>query len=144
MGHDNSTPSLWYLHYHVVLVVLNNTVWSRGYPAVFLFNCSAYDKNWKLSRHSFCFVNSMNFPLIMYSKFVWPNLIWPNKWSVWQENVLWLAIIISPATVDTLRHLRTTHCKYLCQNILKMLPTFQNIIKKHVKVHLKVSFTIAL
>ena len=35
---------------------------------------SVYDKDWKLSRHSFSFVNSVNFPLIMYSKFVWPNL----------------------------------------------------------------------
>ena len=33
----------------------------------------------------------------MYSKFVQPNLIWPDKWSIWVENVLWLAIIISSA-----------------------------------------------
>ena len=63
---------------------------------------SAYDKDWKLSGHSFSFVNSVNFPLIMYGKFVWPNLIWPDKWLIWPENVLWLALIVSPENATPL------------------------------------------
>ena len=28
-------------------------------------------------------VYSMTSPLIMYCKFVWPNLIWPDRWLIW-------------------------------------------------------------
>ena len=65
---------------------------------------SVYDKDWKFSRHSFSFVNSVNFPLIMYGKYVRPNLIWPDKWSIWLENVLWLAIIISPDLISSCKN----------------------------------------
>ena len=37
--------------------------------ASYICSC-AYDKGWKLSRHSLSLVNSLKFPLIMYSKFV--------------------------------------------------------------------------
>ena len=37
---------------------------------------SAYDKDQNLSGHSLFSTNSIKFPLIMYSKYVWPNLIW--------------------------------------------------------------------
>ena len=57
------------------------------------YYCSAYDKDWKLSGH---FMNSMTSPLIMYDKFVWPNMVWPDKCSIWAENVWWLAVIINP------------------------------------------------
>ena len=60
---------------------------------------SAYDKDQKLSGHSLCLANSMKFPLIMYSKFVWPKLNWPDIYLFWPENVLWLTIIISPGLV---------------------------------------------
>ena len=37
--------------------------------------------------HSFSFANSIKFPLIMYRKFVWPNLIWLDICLIWPENV---------------------------------------------------------
>ena len=37
---------------------------------------SAYVKDQKLSGY---LTNSMKFPLIMYSKFVWPSLMWPDR-----------------------------------------------------------------
>ena len=40
---------------------------------------SAYDKDQKLFGHLLFLTNSMKFPLIMYSKFVWPSLIWPDR-----------------------------------------------------------------
>ena len=49
---------------------------------------SAYNKDQNLSRHSLISTNSMKFPLIMYSKFVWPNLIWTHIYLFWPENVL--------------------------------------------------------
>ena len=39
-------------------------------------NDKAYDKEWILSAQS---LSSMTSLLIMYSKFVWPNLIWPER-----------------------------------------------------------------
>ena len=45
---------------------------------------SDYDKDQNLSGHS---LNSMKFLLIIYSKFVLPNLIWPDICLFWLENV---------------------------------------------------------
>ena len=42
------------------------------------------------------FANSIEFLLIMYRKFILPNLIWLDIYLIWPENVWWLAIIISP------------------------------------------------
>ena len=65
---------------------------------MYILLCSAYDKDQNLSGQSLFSTNSLKFPLIMYSKFVWPNLIWPDICLFWRENVLCLvAIIISPA-----------------------------------------------
>ena len=51
---------------------------------------TAYDKHQNLSGHSLFSTNSMKFPLIMHSKFVWPNLILLDicLGLVWLENVL--------------------------------------------------------
>ena len=62
---------------------------------------SAYDKDWKLSGHLLFFCRLNEFPtlimlLLMYDKFVCPNMVWLNKCSIWPENVWWLAVIISP------------------------------------------------
>ena len=41
-----------------------------------------------LMKRTFIFFCKFNeFSLIMYSKYVWPNLIWSNKGSVWLGNV---------------------------------------------------------
>ena len=48
---------------------------------------SAYDKDQNLSGHSLFLTNSMKFPLMMYSQFVWPNLIWPDICLFWPKNV---------------------------------------------------------
>ena len=65
---------------------------------------SAYDKDQKLSEHLFL-TNSMKFPLIMYSKFVWPSLIWPDRCLFWPENVWWLAT----ADIETSRLLASSY-----------------------------------
>ena len=49
---------------------------------------SAYDKYKNLSRHSLFSTNSTKFPMIIYSKVVRPNVIWPDVCLVWTENVL--------------------------------------------------------
>ena len=46
---------------------------------------SAYDRDQNLYEHSLFLTNSMKFPLIMYSKFVWPNLIWLDICLFWPE-----------------------------------------------------------
>ena len=51
---------------------------------------SAYDKDWKLCGHLLFLANSMKFPLITYSKFVWLNFIWPDRCLFWWENIWWL------------------------------------------------------
>ena len=61
-----------------------------------MFANSAYEKGWKLSEHTITLANSMKFPLIMYSKIIWPYLVWHNRYLIWMENVWWLAVIISP------------------------------------------------
>ena len=45
-----------------------------------------------LPGHLFPIINLLTFPLIMYNKFVWSNLVWLVKCQSWLENV---AIIIS-------------------------------------------------
>ena len=49
---------------------------------------SAYDKHQNLSRYSLFSTNSMKFPLIMYSKFVRPNLICPDICLIWPGKCL--------------------------------------------------------
>ena len=63
-----------------------------GQQMYFNYSITAYDKNWKLSGHSLSLGNSMKFLLIMYSKFIWSNLIWPDRCLFWLENVWWLVL----------------------------------------------------
>ena len=48
---------------------------------------SAYDKDQKLFGHLLFIANSIKFPLIMCSKFVWPILICSDRCLFWQENI---------------------------------------------------------
>ena len=41
----------------------------------------------EMSWHSLSLINSVTSPLLMYSKFFWPNLIWSNRCLIWWEHV---------------------------------------------------------
>ena len=90
---------------------------------------STYDKHQNLSGHSLFLTNSMKFPLILYSKFIWSNLIWPDVCLFWPENVLWLAIIISP---DVCTHVCMRVCGCVCLHASVHVLTVWTTLSLHV------------
>ena len=83
----------WYHKLHIGLTLPPYAYWivytiHLLHTSIVSYLCiyiSAYDKDWKLSRHSFPFANSVKFPLIIYENFR-PNLIWLDICLYWPSS----------------------------------------------------------
>ena len=67
---------------------------TRGIACALTF--SAYDKDWKLSRHSFSFANFIKFLLIMYRKIFLAKFDLTGHILNLAVKCLWLTIILNP------------------------------------------------
>ena len=95
------TPTHACTHAYTHVRTHKNDAVLRCLPRISFTYYSAYDKDWKLSRHSLSLANSMTSLLILYSKFVWQ--IWfGQRCLIWLKNVWWLAIIISPTIITSI------------------------------------------
>ena len=95
------THTCMHPHTHSHTHIHKNDAALRCLPRISFTYYSAYDKDWKLSRHSLSLTNSMTSLLILYSKFVWQ--IWfGQRCLIWLKNIWWLAIIISPTIITSI------------------------------------------
>ena len=78
----------------------------------------------------FSFVNSMTFSLKMYTKFVWPKLVWLDRHLIWLE----LDTIISPGlVVSCLVYLSLCMCQYL-SNIFYLQATVSDNLQLQISL----------